>query len=98
VNWVFHDEDESTLEGLISMLSNLIGDLEKLIPGDQLIGSSCCEEEVTMLRPMAQPDSLPRSQLIASMGKFDKRLERAMGWRRDGTRPRALQVNENGFF
>lgn len=97
-NWIFRDEDVFTLDGLISMLSNLIGELEELIPGDQLIRTSCCEEEVTMLRPMGQPDSMQRSQLIVSMGKFDRRLERAMGWRKDGNRPRALQVNENGFF
>lgn len=98
VNWIFRDEDESTLTGLIRKLSTLISELEKLIPGDGSIATSCCEEEKLMLLPLAQPDSVQLSQLKLSVAKFDARLERAMGWGRYGTSPRPLQVNKNGFF
>lgn len=97
VNWIFRDEDESTLTGLIRVMSTHIGELEKLIPGDGSIATSCCEEEKMMLLPLAQFDSVQLSQLKLSVAKFDARLERAMGWGRYGTSPRALQVNENGF-
>jgi hypothetical protein len=97
-NWNFRDEDESTLTGLINELSSLIGQLEELVPGDGSIATSCCEEENAMLLPLAQPDSVQRHQLILATGRFDTRLERGMGLRRDGTSPSALHFNENGFF
>lgn len=98
VDWIFRAEDRSTLDGLIHNLFTTICELEELILGDGSIATSCCREEVKWLLPFAQPGSWQLHYLMLSMGKFDKRPEKAMGWGKNGTGLTALQVNENGFL
>lgn len=98
VAWFFCKEDKLELTKRTNELAKLIGQLEKLIPGESGITTSCCNEEVALLVREAPSDSQQRSQLKRAMAGLDPILERAMARSEDGTSPSVLPVNQNGFF
>lgn len=98
IKWVYCKDNTLKLAKLSNDLSRLMGSLEVLVPGDDTIMRSCCNEEVSLVLREAPPGSPQLSLLKRAMPGLNERLLEAISRREEGVVAGTPQIDERGFI